>query len=173
MAQLPGRRLIALDMPGHGASDGKRFDNTDLRRWFDTALTAVLTGLGLTSVDVIGHSQGAMLGMFLALDQPERVRQVIATWNYIDTNGAWLDPRRYRLTSAQCRPRTSGPLSSTTCGPDPYSPTARDTPASTATVDLVTNDDGFDRQPVRGRYVCHAASGAVVAILWPPVAPAS
>lgn len=77
MSRLPGRRLIALDMPGHGASDGARFQDTDLRLWFDVALTDLLDELGLSSVDVIGHSQGAMLGVFLALDEPERVRRLI------------------------------------------------------------------------------------------------
>jgi pimeloyl-[acyl-carrier protein] methyl ester esterase len=104
MARLPGRRLIALDMPGHGASDGKRFDNTDLRAWFDTTLTALLTELDLDSVDVIGHSQGAMLGMFLALDHPERVRQLITIGTPAVAFGAALSSLRILA-----RPRL-GPL---------------------------------------------------------------
>jgi len=78
MSRLTGRRLIGLDMPGHGASDGAHFEGTDLRLWFDVAVTGLLDELGLSSVDVIGHSQGAMLGMFLALDEPERVRRLVA-----------------------------------------------------------------------------------------------
>lgn len=54
----------------HGASDGVDFDGVNLRRWFGKTLTAILDELGLDKVDVIGHSQGAMLGMFLALTNP-------------------------------------------------------------------------------------------------------
>jgi pimeloyl-ACP methyl ester carboxylesterase len=78
MTRLADRRLIAIDMPGHGASDGINFDGTNLRTWFGATLTGLLDELGVESVDVIGHSQGAMLGMFLGLDQPDRVRSLIA-----------------------------------------------------------------------------------------------
>ncbi|MCP2245591.1 2-succinyl-6-hydroxy-2,4-cyclohexadiene-1-carboxylate synthase [Lentzea aerocolonigenes] len=75
--RLPGR-LLMLEMPGHGQSGGVDFRGVDLRAWFRSALTGVLDELGLDSVDVIGHSQGAMLGLFLALDEPDRVRSLVA-----------------------------------------------------------------------------------------------
>src|SRR5690242_594858 len=78
MTRLPARRLIAIDMPGHGASDGVDFDGINLRAWFDVTLTGLLDEIGVESVDVIGHSQGAMLGVFLALDRPDRVRSLTA-----------------------------------------------------------------------------------------------
>ncbi|GLZ30028.1 alpha/beta hydrolase [Lentzea sp. NBRC 105346] len=78
LARLPGRRLVALEMPGHGESSGVDFRGVDLRAWFATALGGVLDELGLGAVHVIGHSQGAMLGLFLALDAPERVRSLVA-----------------------------------------------------------------------------------------------
>jgi pimeloyl-ACP methyl ester carboxylesterase len=78
MTRLTDRRLIAIDMPGHGASDGVDFDGIDLRPWFDVTLTGLLDEIGVESTDVIGHSQGAMLGMFLALDRPDRVRTLTA-----------------------------------------------------------------------------------------------
>ena len=65
-------------MPGHGASDGVDFDVINLRTWFDVTLTGLLDEIGVQSVDVIGHSQGAMLGFFLALDRPDRVRSLTA-----------------------------------------------------------------------------------------------
>jgi pimeloyl-[acyl-carrier protein] methyl ester esterase len=78
MPYLAGRRLIAVDMPGHGASDSVNFDEVNLRAWFDATLMALLDELGIEAVDVVGHSQGAMLGMFLALDKPDRVRSLVA-----------------------------------------------------------------------------------------------
>jgi pimeloyl-ACP methyl ester carboxylesterase len=78
MARLTGFRCIAIDMPGHGGSDSVDYDGVDLRRWYREMLTGVLHQVGLDSVHLVGHSQGAMLGLFLALDAPERVRSLVA-----------------------------------------------------------------------------------------------
>jgi pimeloyl-ACP methyl ester carboxylesterase len=78
MSRLPSLHSIAIDMPGHGGSDGVDFGGVDLRRWFKEMLTECLDELGLDSAHVVGHSQGAMIGMFLALDAPERVRSLAA-----------------------------------------------------------------------------------------------
>src|SRR4051812_115601 len=77
LARLQERRLLAIEMPGHGQSSGVDFRGTDLRSWFRAALVGVLDELGLGSAHLIGHSQGAMLGMFLALDAPARVRSLV------------------------------------------------------------------------------------------------
>ncbi|GAB2829298.1 alpha/beta fold hydrolase [Lentzea nigeriaca] len=78
VARLPGCRALMLEMPGHGQSGGVDFRGVNLRTWFRSALTGVLDELGLGSVHVIGHSQGAMLGLFFALDEPDRVRSLVA-----------------------------------------------------------------------------------------------
>jgi pimeloyl-ACP methyl ester carboxylesterase len=78
MSHLPTFRCIAIDMPGHGGSDGVDYDGVDLRRWYREMLTGCLDRLGLDSVHLVGHSQGAMLGLFLALDAPDRVRSLVA-----------------------------------------------------------------------------------------------
>lgn len=70
-------RGIAIDMPGHGASSGFDFTAVDLRTWFSEMLTACLDELGLDSAHIVGHSQGAMLALWLALDAPERVRSLV------------------------------------------------------------------------------------------------
>jgi pimeloyl-ACP methyl ester carboxylesterase len=41
-------------------------------------LTSCLDELGLDSVHLVGHSQGAMIGLWFALDAPERVRSLTA-----------------------------------------------------------------------------------------------
>ena len=73
MARLPEWRCIGVDMPGHGESDSVNYRGR-ARQWYGQMLTGVLDQLGLDRVHVVGHSQGAMLGLFLALDAPERVR---------------------------------------------------------------------------------------------------
>ena len=72
-----GRRVIALDNRGHGASD-KLYDPAaytaplmaeDVRRLLDH--------LGLGRADVMGYSMGARITAFLALAHPQRVRSAI------------------------------------------------------------------------------------------------
>ena len=75
---LPDVRSIMLDLPGHSTADAVDFRGVDLRGWFDAMLTGCLDALGLESVHVVGHSQGAMFALWLALAVPERVRSVVA-----------------------------------------------------------------------------------------------
>ena len=74
VATLAGRRVIALDNRGHGAST-KLYDPDQ----YDTNLMvadvrALLDGLGIIKADVMGYSMGARVAAFLALAHPERVR---------------------------------------------------------------------------------------------------
>ena len=95
LAQLPSLRSIAIDMPGHGGSDGVDFRGVDLRRWFKDMLISSLDELGLDSVHVVGHSQGAFIGLGLALDAPERVRSLVAIGTPAVALGARLDGLRF------------------------------------------------------------------------------
>jgi pimeloyl-[acyl-carrier protein] methyl ester esterase len=94
LARLPAFRRIAIDMPGHGGSDGVDYEGVDLRRWYQELLTGCLDRLGLDSVHVVGHSQGAMLGLFLALDAPERVRSLVTIGTPAVAFGAHLPSLR-------------------------------------------------------------------------------
>jgi pimeloyl-ACP methyl ester carboxylesterase len=94
LARLPSLHGYAIDMPGHGLSDQVDFSGVDLRLWFKEMLTSCLDELGLKSVHVVGHSQGAMLGMFLALDAPERVRSLVAIGTPAVALGANVDSLR-------------------------------------------------------------------------------
>ena len=78
MSCLPSLRKIAIDMPGHGLSGDVDFGGVDLRGWHTNLLTGCLDELGLDSAHIVGHSMGAMFGMWLALDAPQRVRSLVA-----------------------------------------------------------------------------------------------
>jgi pimeloyl-ACP methyl ester carboxylesterase len=78
IAQLGPRRCIAIDMPGHGGSDGVDHTGVDLRRWHVQLLSSCLDALGLDSAHIVGHSYGGMFGLWLALDMPQRVRSVVS-----------------------------------------------------------------------------------------------
>lgn len=72
-----GRRAIALDNRGHGASS-KLYDPAA----YDMALVAgdvaaLLDHLNLVRADVMGYSMGARITAFLAVHQPERVRSAV------------------------------------------------------------------------------------------------
>jgi len=95
LAELPSLRSIAIDMPGHGGSEGVDFRGVDLRRWFKDMLISLLDELGLDSVHIVGHSQGAFIGLGLALDAPERVRSLVAIGTPAVALGARLDSLRF------------------------------------------------------------------------------
>jgi pimeloyl-ACP methyl ester carboxylesterase len=72
-----GRRAIALDNRGHGASS-KLYEPADYHtsRMADDA-RALLDHLGIARCDVMGYSMGARIGACLALTAPERVRSLV------------------------------------------------------------------------------------------------
>jgi len=94
MSRLPSLRSIAIDMPGHGVSGAVDYTGVDLRAWFKQMLTSCLDELGVESAHIIGHSQGAMIGMWLALDAPERVRSLVAIGTPALAFGAHLEQLR-------------------------------------------------------------------------------
>jgi 4,5:9,10-diseco-3-hydroxy-5,9,17-trioxoandrosta-1(10),2-diene-4-oate hydrolase len=76
-AQLPERSVYCLDMPGHGLSDGVEYPRGGLRAFQVGLVTAVLSGLGLSGVPVVGNSLGGMTALWLALDAGPMVTRVV------------------------------------------------------------------------------------------------
>jgi pimeloyl-ACP methyl ester carboxylesterase len=72
-----GRRVIALDNRGHGAST-KLYDPDAYHsgRMADD-VRALLDHLALPRADVMGYSMGARIAAFLALAHPQRVRSAV------------------------------------------------------------------------------------------------
>src|SRR5215475_2009521 len=72
-----GRRVIAFDNRGHGASS-KLYDPAD---YHSDAMAgdvhALLDHLGLARADVMGYSMGARITAFLSLAAPQKVRSAI------------------------------------------------------------------------------------------------
>jgi pimeloyl-ACP methyl ester carboxylesterase len=72
-----GRRVIALDNRGHGAST-KLYDPAAYHSARMAAdVHALLDHLDLDRADVMGYSMGARIAAFLALQNPERVRSAV------------------------------------------------------------------------------------------------
>jgi pimeloyl-ACP methyl ester carboxylesterase len=72
-----GRRVIALDIRGHGASsklyEPAAYDSATMAE----DVRALLDHLGLARADVMGYSMGARITAFLAVNHPARVRALI------------------------------------------------------------------------------------------------
>jgi pimeloyl-ACP methyl ester carboxylesterase len=74
---LKGRRVIALDNRGHGAS-AKPYDPAAYHSAIMASdVVALLDHLAIGRADIMGYSMGARIAAFLALGDPQRVRGVI------------------------------------------------------------------------------------------------
>jgi pimeloyl-ACP methyl ester carboxylesterase len=72
-----GRRVVALDNRGHGASS-KLYDPADYHSAIMAEdVRALINHLGLSRTDVMGYSMGARITAFLALSHPDRVRSAV------------------------------------------------------------------------------------------------
>ena len=72
-----GRRVIALDNRGHGAS-GKLYDPSAYHSaTMADDVRALLDHVKIERADVMGYSMGARITAFLAVKHPERVRSAI------------------------------------------------------------------------------------------------
>ena len=72
-----GRRVIALDNRGHGASS-KLYDPAAYEMTLMAGdVRALLDHLKIARADLLGYSMGARIAAFVAVQHPERVRSVI------------------------------------------------------------------------------------------------
>jgi pimeloyl-ACP methyl ester carboxylesterase len=72
-----GRRVIALDNRGHGASS-KLYDPADYHSTrMAEDVRALLDHLGLGRADVMGYSMGSRITAFFALAHPDRLRRAV------------------------------------------------------------------------------------------------
>jgi pimeloyl-ACP methyl ester carboxylesterase len=67
---LPGRRVLAVDLPGHGQAPRPGERTVD---GYATAILAMLDALAIPRAVVAGHSMGGAIALALALRAPERV----------------------------------------------------------------------------------------------------
>lgn len=69
-----GFRVFAVDLPGHGASEGDTLESVaDMAQWLGEFLDAA----GVASAHLAGHSMGTFVALELAASQPERAKSLI------------------------------------------------------------------------------------------------
>ncbi|WP_129626721.1 2-succinyl-6-hydroxy-2,4-cyclohexadiene-1-carboxylate synthase [Candidatus Oscillochloris fontis] len=70
----PYRRVIAVDLPGHGRASA--LTDRTMPRCVDDLL-ATLDDLGLAQIDLLGYSMGGRVALHLAAAAPQRIRSLI------------------------------------------------------------------------------------------------
>lgn len=109
--RLPGVRLLALELPGHGHSD-HRPAGSPYPLWdYLTEIVQVADRLGWSRFALLGHSMGAILGVLLAASLPERVARL-----------ALIDGLFALTTPAEQAPRQLGEALRATLTDAPRSP---------------------------------------------------
>ncbi len=68
LRRLEGQTVYALDLPGHGNSDGVGFQSVNA---YCGAIIEFLASLGLYQAVLVGHGLGAAIALTLALDFPQ------------------------------------------------------------------------------------------------------
>jgi pimeloyl-ACP methyl ester carboxylesterase len=76
MAELKDRRLIVLNRPGGGLSEGIDHRTLDFRKFAVQTITAVMDAFLLDKSPLIGHSIGGQWCLWMAMDKPARVTAV-------------------------------------------------------------------------------------------------
>lgn len=72
-----GRRVVAIDNRGHGASAKPHDPDAYHPSLMAGDAAALLDHLGIVSADAMGYSMGARISAFLALEHGERVRSLV------------------------------------------------------------------------------------------------
>lgn len=79
------RRVIAPERRGHGRTADQKGPITYQLMARDTL--AVMDALGIESADIVGYSDGANIGLLLALAAPERLRRLVLVSGNFHANG--------------------------------------------------------------------------------------
>lgn len=72
--RLPGFRVLAVDLPGHGKSKGIALQNVEA---YARVLKDFLRDLGVFSIVMVGHSLGAAIAIQFALENRDQVRGLV------------------------------------------------------------------------------------------------
>ena len=88
--RLSGQRVMAVDLPGHGRSDGKAQQSISA---YANHLFEFLADLGLYQAVFVGHSMGGAIALELAVRHPSHVAGLglISTGAYLGIDPAFLE----------------------------------------------------------------------------------
>jgi pimeloyl-ACP methyl ester carboxylesterase len=98
IAQIKNRRIIIINRPGGGLSEGMDHRGVDMRRLAIDTLATVFDSLGIEKAPVIAHSFGGHWSLWFTMDCPERVKALVLLGVPGNIMGA-CPPFALRLTS--------------------------------------------------------------------------
>lgn len=75
---LPGHRLLAVDLPGHGLSDPANYRRGHVRQHARTLIDDIFDALELDEAPVIAHSLGGMFALWHASAGTRRISSLVA-----------------------------------------------------------------------------------------------
>ena len=95
--RLSGYRVYAMDLPGHGKSEGHGLHQVSgyaeqVLRWMDE--------VGLHKAVLVGHSMGGAISLYMGLQYPERVRglSLVGTGANLPVNADFLENTAHETT---------------------------------------------------------------------------
>jgi pimeloyl-ACP methyl ester carboxylesterase len=77
MSALKGWRIIAINRPGGGLSDGVDHRQIDVRYLALKTLGSVVETFGLDNFPIVGGSMGGLWAFWYALDSPQRISKIV------------------------------------------------------------------------------------------------
>lgn len=81
MARLTGRRIIAINRPGGGLSEGMDHRTVAMPQFAVETLDTLFDALHLQNADIVAHSMGAHWSTLFAMARPQRVRRLVLLGN--------------------------------------------------------------------------------------------
>ena len=78
MTALPGWRLLAVDLPGHGLSDPDAYRRGQVRHRAHALIDDIFDALELDEAPVVGHSLGGMRALWYAAAGGDRISRLVA-----------------------------------------------------------------------------------------------
>lgn len=76
IAQLTGRRILVLNRPGGGLSEGFDHRTVSFRKLAVETITCVLDHFAIEKISILAHSMGAHWSLWYAMDKRERVEKL-------------------------------------------------------------------------------------------------
>jgi 2-hydroxy-6-oxonona-2,4-dienedioate hydrolase len=81
LAEIKDRRIIALNRPGGGLSEGIDHSTVNIRPFAVQTIITVIDYFNLDTVDILAHSMGAHWSFWTAMDKPDRVSSLTLLGN--------------------------------------------------------------------------------------------
>ncbi len=81
LAEIKNRRIIALNRPGGGLSEGIDHTEISIRDFAVKTIIAAMDTFGLQRADIVAHSMGAHWSLWTAMDYPDRIKSLTLLGN--------------------------------------------------------------------------------------------